>query len=206
MNISREIVLAIMPAATSKVDVFLPYINKYMAEFSINTPLRAAYYLATIALESNQLRSTEENLNYSAVALRATFPKYFPTTALANEYARKPVKIGSRVYAKRMGNGSEVSGEGFKYRGRGLIQLTGKTNYINYRAFCGFDVVEKPELLAMPLGATRSSCWFWKVNGLNELADKDNVTAVRKRVNGGINGLGEFIQLVKRAKKVLKIL
>lgn len=205
MTITRQQLLAIMPGALNQVDTYLPYINKYMAEFDINTPLRVSYFLATIALESAYLKTTEENLNYSADRLKMVFPKYFPTTTIANQYARKPAKIGARVYASRMGNGNEASGEGYKYRGRGLIQLTGKNNYVMYRAYCGFDVVEKPELLAAPLGATRSACWFWKKNGLNELADKNVPANVRKKVNGGLNGINEFLVLVKRAKKVFNV-
>lgn len=204
MTITKEQILAIMPNARANADKFLPYINKYAEEFKINTPLRLIHLLANIAVESGELHYTEENLNYSANALLVTFPKYFNrNTALV--YARKPEKIANRVYANRGGNGTEASGDGWKYRGRGLFQLTFKANYAAYKAYCGFDVVAKPELIAQPLGATRSAFWYWWKNNLNALADADNTIAIRKKINGGTNGLSAVQQYVARGKKVFKL-
>lgn len=165
--------LAIMPNAKHRYDNFLPYINKYMEEFEINTTLRMVYFLATIAVESYELKYTRELADGSAYEFR-----------------------------KSLGN--TKLGDGKKYRGRGLIQLTGKANYEAYKKYCGFDVVLMPELLEKPLGATRSACWFWKTQGLNRLADADNMEGVRKKVNGGLNGYDSFKLYVKRAKKVIR--
>lgn len=202
MSVSKDQLVAIMPNAKGRCDTYLPLLNKYMQDFKINTPLRVAHFLAQIAHESAELKCTEENLNYSAEALRATFPRYF-SSAQAAVYARKPQKIGSRVYANRMGNGSEASGDGYKYRGRGFLQITGKANYATYKAFCGYDVVANPDLLAKPLGACRSACWWWQTHGLNELADKDDLRTITRTINGGFNGLQDREKYLKRAKKVI---
>lgn len=176
-------------------------LNKYAEEFEIVTPLQWVHYLAQIAHECAELRTSEENLNYSVEGLLKVFPKYFNKTNVS-AYARKPEKIASRVYGGRMGNGVEATGEGWKYRGRGLIQLTGKSNYEAYKKYCGFDVVAQPDLLAQPIGAIRSSMWFWKKNGLNALADKDDTVGITKKINGGTNGLYERRNYVTKAKKV----
>lgn len=201
MTVTRENILAIMPNAGAAVGKYLPYINKYATDFGVNTPLRMAHFLAQIAVESSELRTVEENLNYSAKGLLSTFPKYF-TAAIAKLYARNPQKIANRVYANRYGNGDEASGDGWRYRGRGLIQLTFKANYKNYKDFCGYDVVNNPELLSRPLGATRCTFWFWKKRNLNILADADNVVAIRKAINGGTHGLSMAKVYLSRAKKV----
>jgi putative chitinase len=131
-----------------------------------------------------------ENLNYSANGLLATFRKYF-TPDLANAYARKPQAIASRVYANRMGNGDEASGEGWKYRGRGILQVTGKNNYYQCSQFIFSDdrLIDSPELLQTPEYALRSACWYWVNNNLNALADTRDVEALTRRINGGTNGL-----------------
>lgn len=203
MILTKEQLKTIAPNAGNKIDLYLPYINKLLDEFEINTPLRLQHYLAQILHESGEFKYVEENLNYSAQSLLKTFPKYF-TASTVKAYERNPQKIGSRVYANRMGNGNEASGEGYKFRGRGLIQLTGKNNYQLYKGYCGFDVVSKPELIAQPLGAVRSSMWFWKRNGLNALADKDDVVGVTKKINGGTNGLSQRKVYLLRAKLVIK--
>lgn len=173
MTITATQLLAIMPNAKHRYGNYLPYLNKYMVEFDINTALRVVYFLATVAVESGELKYTKELADGSAYEFK-----------------------------KSLGNTS--LGDGKKYKGRGLIQLTGKVNYQAYKKYCGFDVVAMPELLEKPLGATRSACWFWRANGLNQLADTDNMEAVRKRVNGGLNGFDSFKLYVKRAKKVIK--
>jgi len=163
--------------------------------FGINTPLRLAHFLAQCATESGEFKAIRENLNYSADGLKKTFGKYFPGT-LANNYARKPEMIGSRVYASRMGNGPEASKEGYTYRGRGYIQLTGKSNYIAFGKMVNADLVKNPDLVATQFPLL-SAAWFFSKNKLNEIADKgatdDVVTLVSKKVNGGTNGLVERI-------------
>jgi putative chitinase len=163
--------------------------------FGINTPLRLAHFLAQCATESGEFKLVRENLNYSADRLQVVFPKYFPGT-IANTYARKPDKIGSRVYANRMGNGPEVSKDGFTYRGRGYIQLTGKNNYIAFGKAINTDLIKNPDLVATQYPLL-SAAWFFSKNKLNEVADKGAtdkvVTSVSKIVNGGTNGLTERI-------------
>lgn len=177
--------------------------NQWSDKFGINTPLRASYFLANVIHESNYLKSVEENLNYSAEGLRKTFPKYFPTSELAQQYARKPQAIANKVYANRMGNGSEASGDGWRYRGRGMIMLTGKSNYQAYQnsGFCVGDLVNHPEWLAQKPGCYKSAMWFWYSKGCNELADRDDNLAVTKRINGGTNGLANRAYIARRLKK-----
>lgn len=155
----------------------LLYILRYAQEFDINTPLRWAHYLAQIAHESAELRYSEE---------------------IASGKAYDTGKL-----AIKLGNTPEADGDGQRFKGRGLIQLTGRANYEAYKKFCGFDVVKQPELLAKPVGAIRSSMWFWKSKGLNELADRDEFTAITERINGGTNGIEDRRKYLARAKKVL---
>jgi putative chitinase len=163
--------------------------------FGVNTPLRLAHFLAQCATESGEFKFIRENMNYSADGLRKIFGKYFPGT-IANNYARKPEMIGSRVYANRMGNGPEVSKEGYKFRGRGYIQLTGKNNYIAFGKLVNIDLVANPDLVATQYPLL-SAAWFFSKNKVNEVADKGAtdkvVTSVSKIVNGGTNGLAERI-------------
>jgi putative chitinase len=165
-------------------------------KFQINSPLRLCHFLAQCRHESSSFKHKEENLNYSVTGLKKVFCKYFPED-LANSYAKKPEKIASRVYASRMGNGDEKSKDGFKFRGRGFIQLTGKNNYSAFSKFVGEDLTKNPELVEKkyPLA---SAAWFFHENGLNKIADKgsskNDVTKVTKRVNGGTHGLDERIK------------
>ena len=175
-------------------------IPQTMETFKIHTPLRLAHFLAQCGHESAGFKATEENLNYSDKALRAVFGKYFPNDELAQEYHRQPEKIANKVYANRMDNGDEESGDGWKYRGRGYIQLTGKHNYSKFNESVEDDVVENPELVKekYPL---LSAAWFWSSNGLNRLSDmgssEEVVTKVTKRVNGGTIGLEDRIKHFK---------
>jgi putative chitinase len=163
-------------------------------KFAVNTPLRLAHFLAQCGHESGGFRITQENLNYSAKGLQGIFKKYFPSEALALDYAKKPQKIANRVYGGRMGNGNEASGDGFKFRGRGYIQLTGRDNYKAFDAAVDDAILDNPDLVATkyPLA---SAAWFWNKNKLNQLADKGNapevVTMITKRVNGGTIGLAD---------------
>lgn len=154
-------------------------------------PKRMAAFLAQIAHESGGFNFTKENLNYSAQALMKTWPKRFPTTAVANQYARNQEKIANKVYANRMGNGAESSGDGFKYRGRGLIQLTGKDNYRKFANAIDKTIEETVLYLETPEGAVSSAGWFWDINKLNIYADKNDFVGLTRRINGGTNGLAD---------------
>jgi putative chitinase len=165
--------------------------------FNITTPLRLAHFLAQCGHESGGFRATQENLNYSAKGLMGIFKKYFPTAALAAQYERKPEKIANRVYASRMGNGPEASGEGYKFRGRGYIQLTGKENYTRFDATVPENIIASPDLVATKY-ALASAAFFFNSNKLWAICDKGantaTVTAVTKRVNGGTIGLADRIK------------
>lgn len=154
-------------------------------------PKRMAAFLAQIAHESGGFNFTKENLNYSAQALMKTWPKRFPTTAVANQYARNQEKIANKVYANRMGNGAESSGDGFKYHGRGLIQLTGKDNYRKFANAIDKTIEETVLYLETPEGAVSSAGWFWDINKLNIYADKNDFVGLTRRINGGTNGLAD---------------
>lgn len=183
--------LAVMPQARPQVAAaFVDPLNHAMARFGIDTPLRQAAFLAQVAHESGQLSHLVENLNYSAHGLLATFSRRF-TSLEAAEYARQPARIANRVYANRMGNGDERSGEGWKFRGRGLIQLSGRRNYQACGDALGVDLVANPSLLESPKYAALSAAWFWAADGLNELADGGDIGKITRRVNGGTNGLAE---------------
>jgi len=172
--------------------------------YGINTPLRIAHFMAQIEHESG-LKPISENLNYSVIGLLGTFEKYFESTGIAIDYARKPEKIASRVYANRMGNGNEASGEGWRYRGRGFIQITGKENYFNLQVDTDLPLLKNPDLLLEEANAMLSACWFWKKKGLNSLADKDLIKAITKRINGGYNGIEHRKELLTKWKKELKV-
>jgi len=161
-------------------------------KFGIDGPLRLSHFLSQCAHESGNFKFVKENLNYSADGLRKIFPKYFPTIELANKYARQPEKIANKVYGGRMGNGDEASGDGFKFRGRGYIQLTGKDNYAAFDKFVNDDIMANPDLVATKYPLT-SAAFFFHKNKLWDVCDKghgdDIVLAVTKRVNGGTHGL-----------------
>jgi len=188
--IDRHVLLA-LGVSSSDADRYLPFLNMTMLKREINTPVRQAMFLSQLAHESGNFRFVVENLNYSADALRRVFGKYFPTEELANQYARQPERIANLVYANRMGNGDEASGDGWKYRGRGLIQLTGKNNYASFSMQADNNALIEPELVAEPELAVESGGWFWSTNRLNQLSDTGDVKAVTRRINGGFNGLAD---------------
>lgn len=181
-------------------DKYKSLLNSY----HVNTPLRIAHFMAQIEHESG-LKPISENLNYSAKGLGTTFKKYFPTVELANAYQRQPQKIANKVYANRMGNGNEASGEGWKYRGRGFIQLTGKDNYLILSKDARIDCFENPDLLLEEANAMIAALWFWNKNKLNDLADLDNIETITKRINGGFNGLPHRKECLTKWKLILKI-
>jgi putative chitinase len=174
-----------------------------LPDYDINTPNRMAAFLAQTAHESGGYRAIKENLNYKAASLRKVFPKYFPTDELANAYAQKPEMIANRVYGGRMGNGDEHSGEGYKYCGRGLIQLTGKDNYTRYAESLEISVEEASEHLTTFEGCVQSAAWFWEANNLNQWADKGDILTLTKRINGGTIGLEDRIKHYEHALHVL---
>ena len=176
---------------------------KILPDYEINTTNRVAAFLAQTAHESGGYKALKENLNYRAVTLRKVFPKYFPTDELANAYAQKPEMIANRVYGGRMGNGDEHSGDGFRYCGRGLIQLTGKDNYTRFAESIETPVEELPEFLATFEGAIQSACWFWETNNLNQWADSGDMLTLTKRINGGTIGLEDRIKHYNHAIHVL---
>ncbi len=163
-------------------------LQKTFDTYQINTPDRMHIFLAQTLFESNYFTEIKENLNYSENGLLATFPTHF-TSAEAAAYARQPEKIANRVYANRMGNGDEASGDGWRYRGRGLIQLTGKENYQDFANATGMNLADMPPYLETPEGACMSAGWYWSTHGLNALADGDEFTEITLRINGGYNGL-----------------
>lgn len=169
----------------------------------VNTPMRLAHFFAQLDHESG-LKPISENLNYSAESLRKVFGKYFPSVEKANAYARQPEKIANLVYANRMDNGSETSGDGWKYRGRGFIQLTGKANYKMLSNFAKTNYLENPDLLLKEADAMVAALWFWNMKGLNTYADKDDVKEVTRRINGGFNGLAHRTELLKKYKTIFK--
>ena len=187
-------------------DSVIAQIPETAAKFNITNTLRLAHFLAQCGHESGGFKAVSENLNYSAKGLRGTFGKYFPTDALANAYQKNPEKIANRVYSSRMGNGDEASGEGWKYRGRGYIQLTGKSNYTAFDKTVEDDIVNNPDLVATKYPLS-SAAFFFDSNKLWGICDKGSddasVTAVTKRVNGGTIGLADRIKHFKEYYSLL---
>jgi putative chitinase len=182
-------------------------LTQLLPDYEINTPKRIAAFIAQCAHESANFRVLTENLNYRWQSLRKVFPKYFPTDELAQQYAGKPNRaeaIANRIYANRMGNGPEESGDGWKYRGRGLIQLTGKQNYMWFAASLEITPEEATEYLMTFEGAAQSACWFWETNNLNQWADKGDIVTLTKRINGGTIGLDDRIKHYEHALHILE--
>jgi putative chitinase len=187
------------------LDHWTDALNKILPDYGIDTPQRVAAFIAQCAHESGNFTALHENLNYRAASLRKVFPKYFPTDELANQYASLPNKaeaIANRIYANRMGNGPEESGDGFRYCGRGLIQLTGQQNYQNFADSIETPIEQIPDFLQTFEGAVQSACWFWETNNLNQWADKDDILTMTKRINGGTIGLEDRKKHYEHAKHV----
>lgn len=199
---------------------YLPYIKEYCLEYGIDTAPRLAGFLAQVGHESANLTRLEENLNYSCESLANTWPhryaaksedggyikvnnKYTPNE-LAILLNRNPQLIANNCYANRMGNGDEASGEGWKFRGRGLKQLTGKTNYAALTLDTGIDFISQPSLLLSCNYAVLSACWFWKTNNLNKFADRLDIEGMTRAINGGLLGLKMREILFKKALSILK--
>jgi putative chitinase len=175
-----------------------------LPQYDIHTPERVAAFIAQCAHESGGFKRLKENLNYKWESLRRVFPKYFATDDVAQEYAHKPEQIANRIYGSRMGNGDESSGDGFRYCGRGLIQLTGRNNYTKFAESMGMAVEEVPALLETYDGAVKSACWFWSSNNLNQWADASDILTLTKRINGGTIGLEDRIKHYNHAMEVLQ--
>lgn len=189
----------------STLEMYVDPLNDVMDYYDISkTPVRSASYLAQIAHESGGFNLVVENLNYSAQGLMTVFKKYFPTLELAQQYARKPEKIANRVYANRMNNGSELSGDGWRFRGRGLIQLTGRYNYTQFADGLGISLDECVEYMETAAGAVSSSGWFWDNNNLNSYCDRGDFIGLTKRINGGTNGLSDRIHHYEIALSALE--
>jgi putative chitinase len=190
-NFTQDQLQAIIPQNTH-VEHWYEALCQILPDYEIDTPERVAAFLAQCAHESGGFTAIQENLNYRAVTLRKVFPKYFPTDELANAYANMPNKqeaIANRVYASRMGNGDEHSGDGYRYCGRGLIQLTGKQNYTKFAESMDTPVEEITEFLQTFEGCVQSAAWFWEANNLNQYADNGDILTMTKRINGGTIGL-----------------
>ena len=164
---------------------------------------RSAAFLAQTAHESGGYKAIKENLNYRAESLMRVWPRYFPTIEVARQYAQQPERIANRAYANRMGNGPEESGDGWKFCGRGLIQLTGKDNYTRYAQSLEIGLDEASEHLTTFEGCVQSACWFWEANNLNQWADKGDMLTLTKKINGGTLGLDDRIKHYNHAVQVL---
>jgi putative chitinase len=189
--ITVELLQQICPKTKKQVlETYAGPLNEVAQYYDMyDNPKRVAAFIAQIAHESGGFNFVKENLNYSAKGLMTTFKKYFPTEELAKQYERQPAKIANRVYANRMNNGDEASGDGYKFCGRGLIQLTGKHNYTKFAEDLGISVDETVAYLETPAGAVSSAGWFWDNNNLNGYCDRDDFIGLTKRINGGTIGL-----------------
>ena len=178
-------------------------LNEILPKYDITTVYRVAGFLAQCGHESNDFNVLTENLNYGAKGLMTVFKKYFPTQEIADAYARKPEKIANRAYANRMGNGDEASGDGWKYRGRGAIQLTGHNNYAAFAKYIDKTVDETVEYCTTLQGSIESSCWYWKVNDINSACDKNDIKLMTKKINVALQGLPDRNQRFEINKVIL---
>ncbi|UXY55402.1 glycoside hydrolase family 19 protein [Pseudomonas tohonis] len=214
MQITEQQLLHALPNARRNAGVFVSAINRAAARFNITSPVRLAAFLAQVGHESGELTRLVENLNYrDATRIAQIFRHGFDANRNARvdpeevqearRYVGNPQALANRAYANRMGNGPEASGDGWRYRGRGLIQLTGRANYAAASADLGLDLMAQPELLEQPEHAAMAAAWFWESRGLNELADRGDFEGITRRINGGFTGLAERRALWERAKAVL---
>jgi putative chitinase len=173
-------------------------------KWGIDTPLREAHFVAQLAHECAQFTRLEENLNYGAARILTVWPSRFPLPGDAIPYAHNPEKLANRVYSNRLGNGVEESGDGWRYRGRGPIQITGRANYKAAGDAIGLDLVETPEAVLRPVVGCDVAGWFWQSKKLNSLADVDNIRHITMRINGGSHGMEERRGWLNRAKSILR--
>lgn len=182
---------------------WVPALNETFARWGLATPLQQAAFIGQCSHECGNFRILEENLNYRAETLMKLWPKRFPTREVADQYARNPKKIANKVYASRMGNRDEASGDGYRFRGRGCIQLTGHSGYFHAGQALGVDFVKEPDLVATPQYAALTAGWFWSTHGCNRFADLRDWTALTKKINGGTIGLEDRIKHINHALAVL---
>lgn len=202
----REDQLEDLLSGNQYIEDWFSALYNVLPEYEINTLPRVAAFISQCGHESANFKVLKENLNYRAESLRKVFPKYFPTDAIAKQYASKPNKqeaIANRVYANRMGNGPESSGDGYRYCGRGLIQLTGHDNYQAFADSIDMDIEDVPDYLGTFEGAVESACWFWDVRNLNQYADSEDIVTLTKRINGGTHGLDDRTDRYNRAIEIL---
>lgn len=185
------------------LDYWYSALERCLPDYDINTPQRVAAFIAQCAHESGSFKFLRENLNYRAESLVKVWPRHFPTLEIARQYARNPEKIANKAYAGRMGNGDEASGDGWRFIGRGLIQLTGRSNYQAFADSIETDINDIPEYLQTFEGAVQSACWFWESNGLNRWADAGDIKELTRRINGGFIGLEDRIKHYNHALHVL---
>jgi putative chitinase len=202
MNITADQLSSILPV-NKQTAALAEVLNELFPKYSITTLNRASGFIAQCGHESNGFTVLKENLNYSAQGLRGIFGKYFKDDATAAAYARQPEKIANKVYASRMGNGDESSGDGYRFRGRGAIQLTGTTNYTSFAKSINKSIVETIAYLDTLEGAVESACWFWKENNINSFCDENDIVGMTKRINGGTNGIDDRTSHYIHAKEVL---
>lgn len=198
------------PDADPRPGLWTPHLNQCMQAHEISTPARQSAFLAQVLHESAGLKHLEEVLNYSAPRLRAVFGRRFTSDGQAAAYSHQPEKLANYIYANRMGNGNEASGDGWKYRGRGLIQLTGRENYARFASATHTDALANPDLLLSPPLAALSAAWFWSSHDLNSLADQSTgpngdaqFLALTRRINQAADGLSARVALWKLARQVL---
>lgn len=203
-KLTAEQLAECMGCKPSTAEPWVEPMHNAMACFEISTPLRQAHFLAQVGEESDGFRVLVENMNFTtAERLYKVYPKDFKDVEEARPYVGQPERIANRVYLGNNGNGDEASGDGWRFRGRGLIQITGRGNYSQCAKAVGVDFVKSPELLAEPHYACMASAWFWYSRGLNKFADADDVKSVTLRVNGGFSGLEPRTRRLENAKKIL---
>lgn len=193
----------LIPKAVYGVEVWYTELYEMLPVFDITTVQRVASFIAQTSHESGGYRQLTENLNYSSDALVKVWPKHFDQSN-ARDYHRNPEKIANRAYRNRMGNRDEGSGDGWRYRGRGLIQLTGKSNYTRFAQYAEISPEEAADYIETPRGAVHSACWFWTTNDLNKFADANDLIGMTKRINGGTIGLNDRIKHYNHAIEVLQ--
>jgi len=207
MSVINEQQLSNLIPKNTRINEWCAALNDILPKYDITTPARIAAFIAQCAHESGGFQFLQENLNYRAASLRKVFPKYFPDDATANDYASRPNKqeaIANRIYANRMGNGNEASGDGWRYRGRGAIQLTGRNNYAAFAKSIGKSLEETVAYLETIPGAVESAAWFWKNNNLNREADARDIKTMTRKINGGFIGLEDRIKHYEHALHVLE--
>lgn len=205
MELTRDQLAQLLPK-NQYLDDWFAALSKLLPQYQIDTPKRIAAFVAQCSHESAGFTALQENLNYSAGTLRRIFPRYFPTDEMAQEYVSLPNKqeaIANLVYASRMGNGDPESGDGYRFRGRGLIQLTGRDNYTFFAGSLSISVEEASTYLETFEGAAQSACWFWETNSLNQWADEGDILTLTKRINGGTIGLEDRIKHYEHAISIL---